>query len=784
MQTMSERGRHHPLRWRPFTWLIIDLDGLMLGSIVGLIVAYNLFTPFSSDTQEAAAILGVLLVFFALCANGVLGVGWIVTGIMAKRRRPKGGPARPRIWAGAPLAFLVGVFLTGGWFWSSYGRESTRALPPTPNVSQGSGSGLGPGIAPPGGITWPEAQALPTFSRARHLWVVNIRDVPGSKQMLFTTLEGLVNRQRPRIYLIQTPPEDERGRLWLRDLDVPFTVLENPWQLFERFANLVRGTIVYDPAVPDTINVATTLAGIESAVVASPKLAQRLRMRYRLPVRSDLRDRFTDAMDAYTWQYEELWSRATHRMLIALPPRRGQPFGKLRDYAIANRAMVYWLDPTNAVERALYERILGDVQPGTAFLGWFPCCGSKEWSGVELLSGYGVITFAANWFENMTVFSAPCCHELPDPQMTPAPPLEDKIYITFTFSDGDNLAYDQGMMRKLWDNPDRGRVPINWTISPALWDAAPSILRHYRETATPNDLLVAGVSGLGYVYPTPWPDDTFHRFTELSGRYMKRAGMDIVWVFNISGGEPAAMSPAEFQAYVDDVDPRGMMVISEGVVGLVGGTTPRSSVLGATSAADATAAIAEASFGWDHLSPLFLSVHLYAWETSPSDVVEVADSLDADYVVVKADQYFELIREAQPAEPAPALAVRASGSYQGSPPELAVDGDPSTAWNAGAFAPQWIEVDLNSPGSIEGISLLTAQSPKGETVHRVLGRAGPDEPYRLLNEFTGFTRDGQWLTYSPPTPWKDVRFLRIETTESPSWVAWREIRIQLEPARR
>lgn len=630
------------------------------------------------------------------------------------------------------------------------------------------------------GITWPEGQVLPTFASARHLQVVDVRGVPGREQMLFTTLQGLLNRQRPRIYLIQTPPEDERGRIWLRHLDVPSSALESPWQLLERYAHEVRGTIVYDPAVPDTVNVATTLAGLESAVVASPEDAERLNRRYGLPVIDDLRGRFADAMDAYTWQYEELWPRATHRMLVALPARHGRFFGALRDYAVANRAMVYWLDPTDPVERGLYERILSDVQPGAAFVGWFPCCGPEEWSGVELLSEHGVITFAADRFQNMTVFSAPCCHELPDPEVMPAPPLEDKIYVTFTFSDGDNLAYDQNSMRGLWDNPDRGRVPMNWTISPALWDAAPSILRYYRETATANDLLVAGVSGVGYVYPTPWPDETFHLFTELTARYVSQAGMDIVWVFNIVGGQPVEMSQTETQAYIGDVDPRGMMLISGPPgVGIEAGTTPLSSVLGAVSVADARERIAEASGDWDGYSPLFLSVHLYAWEISPSDVVEIASSLGSDYVVVRADQYFELIGEATSTWPDLALGkpTTASDSVAENPPSMAVDRVPGTYWNSGDYAPQWVEIDLGSPQAIGSISLLTAQLPDGDTVHRVLGKASAGDPYRLLHTFAGFTADGQWLRRSPVRPWEDIRFLRVQTTASPSWVAWKEIHL-------
>ena len=786
----EEPGKHHPFRWRPLTWVIVDLDAFFLGSTLGIILAYNLFVPFSSDSQEAAAIYGVLLVFLALCANGLLGAGWAVTGIVARRRRPKGERLRPHSWLGPPIALLVGVFLAGGWFWSSFGGESTGALgpappAPAPNASTGPTTGAGPRATPPGRISWPETQALPTFPRAGHLWVADMLNAPGDQQILFATLQGLVNRQRPRIFLIQDARENEKDGFWLRHLDAPWTVVPSPWELLHRFGHQVRGSIVYDRSVPASINVATTLAGLRGAVVASPSLAERLEANYDLPVLEDLRGRFTDEMESYEWQFERLWPRTTHRMLIAIPGlAHGEPFGMLRDYAVANRAMAYWLDPTDAVQRDLYDRILADVAPNTPFLGWFPQGGVGEWSGVELLSEHGVYTFAADTFQNMTVFSARCCHEKIDPRATPAPPLEDKVYITFTFSDGDNLAYDQGTMRGLWDNPDRGSVPMNWTISPALWDAAPAILRFYRQTATANDLLMAGPSGLGYAYPSPWPDGMFPPFAELSARYMDRAGIDTVWVFNVLGGQMVEMSQADAEAYVDAVDPVGIMLntVPSSQVQILGGTTPQSTGWPVASVAEAEAAIAELSAWWDHSSPLFLSIYMVAWTTSPSDVVEIADSLGPEYEVVRADHFFELIREAPPAGPAPVRGVTASGSYAGSLPELAVDGDLSTAWNAGAFAPQWIEIDLGEPRSIYGISLLTAQSPKGETVHRILGKTNGADAYRVLHGFAGATIDGQWLRYSPPAPWENLRFLRIETTDSPSWVSWREILIQLEPA--
>lgn len=121
--------------------------------------------------------------------------------------------------------------------------------------------------------------------------------------------------------------------------------------------------------------------------------------------------------------------------------------------------------------------------------------------------------------------------------------------------------------------------------------------------------------------------------------------------------------------------------------------------------------------------------------------------------------------------------VRASRSDQ-SAPERAVDGDLETAWGAGDFAPQWIEIDLGEPYTIVELNLLTGQSPEGATAHRILVR-GPDagDVFMEAHTFEGVTSDAQWLRATFPEPLEGVRYVRIETLSSPSWVAWREVEV-------
>ena len=133
--------------------------------------------------------------------------------------------------------------------------------------------------------------------------------------------------------------------------------------------------------------------------------------------------------------------------------------------------------------------------------------------------------------------------------------------------------------------------------------------------------------------------------------------------------------------------------------------------------------------------------------------------------------------------------VEASFSLPYGPPELAVDGHgdgpPETApnggdspWWASDGTPQWIEIDLGRRATVRRLELAVAQPHllSGHTVHVVYGGAGP-VARRVLHVFVGETTDGDQLRFSPRKAWRGVRYVRVETLESPFPVAWREIRV-------
>ncbi|TMD26227.1 MAG: discoidin domain-containing protein [Chloroflexi bacterium] len=118
--------------------------------------------------------------------------------------------------------------------------------------------------------------------------------------------------------------------------------------------------------------------------------------------------------------------------------------------------------------------------------------------------------------------------------------------------------------------------------------------------------------------------------------------------------------------------------------------------------------------------------------------------------------------------------VRASRSTSDGRPRLAADGIADTIWQSGAGPTQWIEFDLPARSTLRSVRLTVAQYPNGSTRHVVL--VGPSaESLRAVHTFSGTTRDGNVLTWTPSSPLTGVRVVRILTTRSSSFVAWREI---------
>jgi hypothetical protein len=120
--------------------------------------------------------------------------------------------------------------------------------------------------------------------------------------------------------------------------------------------------------------------------------------------------------------------------------------------------------------------------------------------------------------------------------------------------------------------------------------------------------------------------------------------------------------------------------------------------------------------------------------------------------------------------------VTATSALPGLEAGKAVDGLALTAWNSGGGPPAELVIDLGAPMTIREIRLLNAQDPAGVTTHRIEIRK-PFGGWQLLEKLNGFTTSEQWLRVFPSAPVTGVRWIRIKTQKTPSWVSWWEVQV-------
>lgn len=491
-------------------------------------------------------------------------------------------------------------------------------------------------------------------------WVSVDRGGASEEAVVFASLKGVVNATMPRIFSYEGDAFAEGKFTWLQSLGLGFTEVADPWTLITKYRSELSGVVVYDDAQPDTINLATTIAGGRKALVAPPVLVGRLTSApYNLPILVDLRGQFTSKQAVYQAMFTTYWPNVTHRVILGLSPFAHR--SAAREYAVALGAAVVWLDPRVAAENTMLSNFLASMGAGTAYMGWWP----EEASGIEAASRHGISTVASDFSTNLTVHSG-MSRTVNVKGVPPKPPLQNKIYVAFVLSDGDNLQYVEHLMRKLWNDPGRGQVPIGWTVSPAMLDAMPGALNFYYTSGTANDNLISGPSGYGYTYPNSWPNQTqLDQFVAKSEDYTRRAGLRVITIWNTITGSTNANVGNSFANNARSL--LGLTAQNTGGGLTIFGSRLPSFALTCNYCTNEQAMkdhIASAAAGWNGASPRFLLIQAQPWQgVTPTSFLNVKNSLNANYAVVRPDNWFQLLRQANglPVEP---IAQPANGTFR------------------------------------------------------------------------------------------------------------------------
>ena len=366
-------------------------------------------------------------------------------------------------------------------------------------------------------------------------------------------VQGILNREEPLLYVAS--PRKMAPDWWLDRFRSKGEWLENRelaavagWPALRALAGeRLKGAAIWDPQVPATLNVATTFAGLEDAVVMSPECYERWGQ--DLPVMLDLRGKFDGSgtgsakNDAYRWAIAQYMDRCCGHLLCLFEDaydvreQGNTRYAVTRDRAVRERAFVYdlspWADevPLDDPDAPLgcdyetYGQLLEAVlrraggQRMTEVCGFFnfekysnvggKSAGNKhlpvptEWQTVYLISPYNCYqnTVAHDCF-NVSFHQHFDLHQLHQEKPAALPQLENKLYLCAFHADYDSATPLYDFMPPIWDDPERGSIKLTWGINPNLMESYPDIFEYLYRTAAPGDCFTGDASAAGYFNPS------------------------------------------------------------------------------------------------------------------------------------------------------------------------------------------------------------------------------------------------------------------------------------------
>lgn len=340
-----------------------------------------------------------------------------------------------------------------------------------------------------------------------------------SHRLMVLALQGLANRTGPRLLVdsrFWNYPEGDR--FWKEYYEAAkgfeFETVSTPAELLQTFSECYRGAVVYDPAVRGSLCAAVTLAAQQDLLPLSPSLAADFP---DVSVKESFVGRFPNNVEALRWSMDNLLPCSKRGLAYSVSKLwSGWSIDSL-DYAVMEKGFVFLLHlkDQSREEELLGHELMRRLGPDCAVMGW----NEPEENYSNLVSyhnNYILCSEAPNLSFHSKVPARPGPYLQKARRGDAAFSLKPLHYIGFMTSEGDAPKIHTAVQGGAWLDPNRGKVPINWGMTPHLARLAPALAEYYYDTATENDYFVCGPSGSGYNYPNELPEP--ETFFERTGR--------------------------------------------------------------------------------------------------------------------------------------------------------------------------------------------------------------------------------------------------------------------------
>ncbi len=369
--------------------------------------------------------------------------------------------------------------------------------------------------------TFAASGMFPKMPAATNAVVINIQNDSGNAKMTAWALQGLINQQSAEVYLAYRPfdfqqfEESKRSSEKINALPGADAGLRT---LFQKYQGQLTKMFIYDPDEDWTWYLALMSGAQQGGVPVTESIKDELISEFGWKGEvEDFRNRWSNRIEAYDWALANLMPNCTKQVVFAL--KNEMP---LIDYAVASKGFVFWLDFEKLDEQAEIKKIFSakGYGVGTSLMGY----GSNGDQANETANLYGVGYVVSDWYSNGSFWSS-----YPDKTYAQSPGTAvkaepGKIYACISWSDGDNIQFDQNPIYHLWHDPARGTIPVATPLAPALQELNSPLLDWYYSQMTTNDELEAQASGFQFIYIEYFNNGLFPAWCNLNRIWCADAG--------------------------------------------------------------------------------------------------------------------------------------------------------------------------------------------------------------------------------------------------------------------
>lgn len=361
--------------------------------------------------------------------------------------------------------------------------------------------------------------------------VVCLESIPQETVCLLLSLQGIVNRTKPLIYLLpQREAVENHWMEWYKRYGLEGR--EVSWEdMVARHGKTAAGYVVFDPDLPDSLNVAMSLAGVKNALVCPPSLADLLDQS-GLERIADFKVKWPHKIFAYRWAVDHVMPLCDLSLLANYDQGEQAHPSPTMDLLVARRGFCLGLSVNDAdypAEAELWDKVQSSAPDHAMMIGWHTPRDSEA-THVSFAGRHNVWVYCAtSW--NMSFHQHIKARKAFSQNHAARRRCDSRAsYVTLALSDGDSWHSMCDGQKKFWFHPRRGEVPLGWEVAPIFARIAPGVLEYYYETKTENDYLICGPSGIAYNYLSGFGD--WKGFLRHTAQAMKETSLKTIWTIN------------------------------------------------------------------------------------------------------------------------------------------------------------------------------------------------------------------------------------------------------------